>query len=252
MGPNRLKGMNEILNSLNESVTRNGRVLWVIIPPDKNTIYPQYMPEQIPVIGQTSRLEQLVEYLQEDTEINVLDLRPVFTNASLSSRLYYKTDAHWNCLGAYYASNEILLKTGALHPEVLAHPLSDFRVGSTTDSSLDISGAMGLGFQEDTVTLTPLFPTGTMSYMPYENNDLMNVAVNSRRDLPRAVVLHDSFYTECLYQFLEPQFSQIISTHYKTAVLSDYMELIDSEKPDVVVVEFAERLIEYFFKTMTR
>jgi hypothetical protein len=252
VGPNRLKGLAEILGSLNESVTRYGGVLWVIIPPDKNTIYPQYMPEQIPVIGQTSRLEQLMEYLQEETEINVLDLQPVFANASQSSQLYYKTDAHWNCLGAYYASNEILLKTGVLHHEVQAHPLSDFQVGSMTDSSLDISRATGLGFQEETITLTPLFPTGSMLYMPYEKNELMNVAVNSQKDLPRALVLHDSFYTECLYQFLEPQFSQIISAHYKTEVVSDYVELINAEKPDVVVVEFAERHIEYFFKIMTR
>jgi alginate O-acetyltransferase complex protein AlgJ len=251
MGPNRLKSLAEILISLNESVTRNGGVLWVIIPPDKNTIYPQYMPEQIPVIGQTSRLDQITDYLQKNTEVNILDLRPVFAHASQSSQIYYKTDAHWNCLGAYYASNEIISKITALHPEVQTHPLSNFQIGSTTDSTLDILTAMGLGSQEDTVTLTPKFPIGTMTYVPYAKNKLMNVAVNSQTDLPRAVVLHDSFYTECLYQFLEPQFSQIISTHYKTAVLPDYVELIDSEKPDVVIVEFAERQMEYFFKVVT-
>jgi alginate O-acetyltransferase complex protein AlgJ len=252
MGPNRLKDLAEILISLNESITRNGGVLWVIIPPDKNTIYPQYMPEQIPVIGQTSRLDQITEYLQEKTEVNILDLRPVFAYASQSSQLYYKADAHWNCLGAYYASNELISKVSLLRPEVQPHPLSDFQIGSTTDSSLDISAVMGLAFQEDTVTLAPKFPIGSISHAPYEKNNSMKVAVNSQADLPSAMVIHDSFYTECLNQFLEPQFSQIISSHYETAMMSDYIELIDTERPDVVIVEFAERHIEYFFKLMTR
>ena len=193
-----------------------------------------------------------MEYLQENTEINVLDLRPVFMDASQSSQIYYKADAHWNCLGAYYASNEILTQVSALHPQVQTHPLSSFEFGTMSDSSLDISRAMGLALQEDTVTLTPKFPTGSISYASYEKNPLIKVAKNSQAGLPRAVILHDSFYTECLNQLLEPQFSQIISMHYETALLPDYKGLIDAEKPDVVIVEFAERHIEYFFKLITR
>jgi hypothetical protein len=133
-----------------------------------------------------------------------------------------------------------------------SHPLSDFQIGSTIDTTLDISTVMGLGLQEDTVTLTPKFQTGTISHVSYENNKLIKVAVNSQADLPSAMVIHDSFYTECLNQFLEPQFSRVISSHYETAMLLDYMKLIDTEKPDVVIVEFAEREIEYFFTLITR
>jgi len=251
IGKKRLSQLAEILNSLEQSAAQYGGVLWVIIPPDKNTIYPQYMPGEIPVIGKRSRLDQLMAYLQNDTEINVLDLRPVFLDASQSSQIYYKADAHWNCLGAYYASNELLTQIGALHPEVQTHPMSDFEFGTMTDSTLDISGVMGLGFQEETVTLTPKFPTGSISHAPYEKNDSMMVAVNSETDLPSALVIHDSFYTECFNQFLEPQFGRVISSHYEKAMLSDYLALIDAEKPDVVIVEFAERHIEYFFKLMT-
>jgi hypothetical protein len=252
MGPNRLEYLAGILNMLDRSATQYGGELWVVIPPDKNTIYPQYMPDEIPVIGQTSRLDQLMEYLQKNTEINVLDLRPIFTGISQSSKIYYKSDAHWNCLGAYYASNELLSRVSESHPEVQTHPLSDYEFGTMTDSTLDISGVMGLGFQEDTVTLTPKFPIGSISHELYKENDSIKVAVNSQTELPSALVAHDSFYTECLNQFLEPQFSRVISSHYEKTILSDYLKLIEVEKPDVVVVEFAERHIEYFFNLMTR
>jgi hypothetical protein len=252
MGPSRLEYLAGILGSLDEQVTKNGGTMWLVIPPDKNTIYPQYMPDQIPVIGEVSRLDQLTDYLQQKTEINLLDLRPLFTEVSQSDQIYYKADAHWNCLGAYYGSNELLTHINALHPEVQTHPLNDYEFGTMTDSTLDIAGVMGLSLQEETVTLTPKFSTGSISHMPYEKNNRMNIAVNSETDLPTALVIHDSFYTECLNQFIEPQFSRVISSHYEKVALSDYAELLEAEQPDVVIVEFAERHIEYFFSLMSR
>jgi hypothetical protein len=251
MGPSRLEYLAGMLESLDRQVTRNGGTMWVVIPPDKNTIYPQYMPEEISVIGQTSRLDQLTDYLQKNTVINLLDPRSLFMDVSQSSQIYYKSDAHWNCLGAYYASNELLAQISMLHPEVQTHPLTDYEFGTITDSTLDISGVMGLSLQEETVTLAPKFPVGSISHMMYEKNDAMVVAVNSETDLPTALIIHDSFYTECFNQFLEPQFNRVISSHYEKVMLSDYLELLEAEKTDVVIVEFAERHIEYFFRLMT-
>jgi hypothetical protein len=252
MGTSRLEYLAGILGSLDKQVTQNGGTMWLVIPPDKNTIYPQYMPDQIPVIGEVSRLDQLTDYLQQKTEINLLDLRPLFTEVSQSDQIYYKSDAHWNCLGAYYGSNELLTQINALHPEVQTHPLTDYEFGTMTDSTLDIAGVMGLSLHEETVTLTPKFSAGSISRAPYEKNDRMNLAVNSESDLPTALVIHDSFYTECLNQFIEPQFSRIISSHYEKVALSDYMALLEAEQPDVVIVEFAERHIEYFFSLMSK
>jgi alginate O-acetyltransferase complex protein AlgJ len=246
-----LKYLAEIFGLIDQSAAQYGGELWVVIPPDKNTAYPQYMPEEIPVIGQMSRLDQLMGYLQENTKINVLDLRPVFMRVSQSSQIYYKADTHWNCLGAYYASNELFAKISARYPEVQPHPLSDFELGTRSDFSPDISKLMGLPFGEDAVTLTPTFSTGFISRAPYEKNDWMKVAVNSHADLPTALVIHDSFYITCFDQLFEPQFSRVISSHIGRPMLSDYLELIEAEKPDIVVIEFVERHIDYFFRWMT-
>ncbi|MBI5953205.1 MAG: hypothetical protein HY865_16240 [Chloroflexi bacterium] len=251
MGPSRLEYFGELLNKLDQSTAQNGGTLWLIIPPDKNTIYPQHMPDEIPVIGQTSRLDQLTDYLQKKTEINLIDLRPLFMDVARSSQIYYKSDAHWNCLGAYHASNELLAQISVLHPDVQTHPLADYEFGTMSDSTLDIAGVMGLSLQEESVTLTPKFPIGSIAHEDYDNTDAIKVAVNSQVDLPTALVIHDSFYPECLNQFLEPQFSRVIFSHYEKTQFPDYLKLIETEKPDVVIVEFAERHIEYFFRLMT-
>jgi hypothetical protein len=251
MGAGRLEYLAGMLELLDEHVTQSGGTMWVIIPPDKNTIYPQYMPDEIPVIGEISRLDQLTDYVQKKTEINLLDLHPLFTDLSQSAQIYYKSDAHWNCLGAYHASNELLTQINALHPEVQTHPLTDYKFGTMSDSTLDIARVMGLELSEEAVALTPKFPLGSISYESYDQNDAIKVATNFQTDLPTALVIHDSFYTECLNQFLEPQFSRVIFSHYEKTRFSDYLKLIETEKPDIVIVEFAERHIEYFFRLMT-
>ena len=86
---------------------------------------------------------------------------------------------------------------------------------------------------------------------PFADNKQMRVSENADENLPTAVILHDSFYNECLNQFIEPYFSKTFSLHYGTSTLANYIDLINNEKPDVVIVEFAERHIEYFFKLLT-
>ncbi len=251
VGKKDLNELKDILTLLDEAATRNGGSLLVVIPPDKNTIYPQYMPSQIPVIGQSSRLDQVLDYMQTNTEVHVLDLRPILTDASQFSQIYYKQDAHWNCLGAYYASNEIVSNIN-ISPQLLPHPLTDFNPGTFLDSTLDIAGTMVLGFQEEAPTLTSKFITSPdAQQILFTDAKLMKMSVNSQSDLPNAFVLHDSFYNECLNQFLEPYFSKTYSMHYATATLDDYVKWVDREKPDVVIVEFAERHIEYFLKLVT-
>jgi alginate O-acetyltransferase complex protein AlgJ len=252
MGSARLKSYVDILAELDKKVTGYGGALWVVNPPDKNTIYPQYMPEQIPVIGQTSRLDQMTDNIKNNTALQMIDLRPLFTEVSQSSQIYYRRDAHWNCLGAYYAANEILKRVNVLHPEVQIHPLSDYAAGAMSDTTLDIARVMGVTLMEDTITLTPKFTPGSITHIKYERYSGMNVALNSQTDLPTAMFIHDSFYTECLNQFIEPQFSRVIFTHFEDSLLSEITDVIETEKPDVVVVEFAERHIEYFFRLVTR
>jgi hypothetical protein len=140
---------------------------------------------------------------------------------------------------------------GISRPEARPRPLSDYEIGTVVDSSLDITKTMGLDLQEETVTLTPKFDVHLeVAAAPFIESKQMRVATNSIPDLPAAFVLHDSFYNECLNQLLEPYFSRTFSVHYGAASFPDYIDFIDREKPDVIIVEFAERHIEYFYKLM--
>ena len=46
-----------------------------VIAPNKNTIYPEYVPDEIPVLGETSRLDQVLAYLDTRGGVQIMDLR---------------------------------------------------------------------------------------------------------------------------------------------------------------------------------
>ena len=77
---------------------------------NKNKIYGEHYPNYI--LKQTpntdSRANQLTNYISDNTNIKVLYLYDTLKEHKKENQLYYKTDTHWNHLGAYYGYNEII------------------------------------------------------------------------------------------------------------------------------------------------
>lgn len=243
-----IKRLTELLNKINDQTRKYGGELIVVIPPDKSTIYPQYMPEEIVVIGQASNLDRLLGYVNKYSDVQMLDLRPVLSEASRSEEVYYKMDTHWNCLGGLYASNEILSIISASHPDVQPYTLNDFTF-PTASVVMDIPNMMGWDIEEKIVYLKPKFETDLSIVQAndlHPKNRPLEIKINGRQDLPELMVFHDSFYA-CLGPFIEPNFSRTISTHFKDAELQDYLDMISSEQPDIVIIEFVERYIDFFY-----
>ena len=56
------------LSQLSQKLKEEGKILLVVIPPNKSTIYPQYMPDEIPVLGLLSKqglMTQLISLISD-------------------------------------------------------------------------------------------------------------------------------------------------------------------------------------------
>lgn len=239
-----------ILNRIDTTVKGYGGTLLVVVVPDKSTVYPQYMPDEIPVIGTTVSIDRLVERADLNGSFQLLDLRPVLIDASEASQVYYKTDTHWNCLGAYYAFNEIMSILSQDYQNLHAYSLNDFEITSfESGGSSDIAKMIGAKVKENGLTFNPKFPVEISPDMDYGSNYgfvSLRVITSSNQAAPDLVIFHDSFYDACLGYFIEPAFDRTISVSYTDVELIDMLEMIDEEKPDVVILEFAERFMDYF------
>lgn len=77
--------------------------------PNKNTLYPEFMPAQYERSEAPSNLERLSAYLARE-EVVYCDLLPVLT--AQNEPVYYKTDSHWTPYGSALAHDALLRSLG--------------------------------------------------------------------------------------------------------------------------------------------
>lgn len=227
------------LDRLSEDLRSRGITLLLVIPPDKGTIYPQYMPDQIPVLGPISRLDQFLDFMQETGRTRIIDLRPVLSEASREDQVYFRTDSHWNDLGAYLGYVEIMRSLAKTDPRLTPHPPTDFRIEDTGMRTRDLPRILQLDeLKEQTELLTPKFaaPSWKAGRRLPDKLGVRRVAITDS-SLPALLVLNDSFYGS-LAHFIELHFSRTTVVAY---TFNPDIEWLAKESPDVVIIEMVER-----------
>lgn len=109
----------DVLSAKHDWLSARGIDYLFVFAPNKHLAYPEHLPGSVKRVSERSRLDQLVDYLQRNTDVPVLDLRPALHQGRAVQRTYHKTDTHWNDFGAYVAYRAIL--------DRLATPFEDLR-----------------------------------------------------------------------------------------------------------------------------
>ncbi|NUM43073.1 MAG: hypothetical protein HUU38_00090 [Anaerolineales bacterium] len=224
------------LDALASAYAARGIQLLVVIVPDKATIYGDYLPPEIPILGAESRLDQLTAYLAAHGT-PLLDLRPALRAARETQQVYFKTDTHWNDYGAYVGYTEMLRALG-LEP----FPLDAFDVKSAGLKLLDLSRNMGTNILEERIDL--LAPDDAVRYrkLPLADGRNLTLTYHEDQSLPRAVIYHDSFFFQLIPMFA-PHFRQITFIPHYTGGEIWNLDWVEEEQPDIVIIEFAERYL---------
>jgi len=235
-----LQTIHQKLSSLAQQLETRGIKLLIVIPPNKNTIYPEYMPTEIPIIGSQSRLDQLLAYENRFDTVRMLDLRPSLLAAKQQDWIYYHTDTHWNQFGAYIAYRDIMRELQYWYPAMHAHPITDYQAIEVTYFGEIAQNMIKYKMSENTYNLIPIFKRNYLTRtLPGGSPNTVNImTTSSDAKLPRLLMFNDSFGLS-LQPFLSDHFSH-----------ADYIwsfnidkTYIDTEKPDVVIIEITERYL---------
>lgn len=89
-------------------VEQNGSQFVLLLIPNKETMYPEWMPSYISRVDTTTREDLLVEYLQKNTDINVVYVKDTLMQNKELCTLYYKTDTHTNMVGSLFMVSDLL------------------------------------------------------------------------------------------------------------------------------------------------
>lgn len=93
---------------MQDKVLSDGNNFVFTVAPNKNTVYPEYMPSRY-VQGTESNLSLLADQLKK-SGVHYVDLKSVLK--SYDTQLYLKRDTHWNNLGALYGFSAIMESLG--------------------------------------------------------------------------------------------------------------------------------------------
>jgi alginate O-acetyltransferase complex protein AlgJ len=226
--------------------SRNIKYL-VVIAPNKETVYPEFLPTTIQQIRNKLYIDDLMNALPADSRPSILDLREPLISAKGTGRLYLQTDSHWNQLGAAIASDAITNRLSLWFPELqprLNQKIFEIR----TSNSGDLAQLMGLQdrLREETIVIShipeslhpaPLRSRATMKRI------LSNEAVESWNGKQRrhAVVTGDSF-TNTLNMFLPAHFRRTLKIRPLVSYQDPFFQsIIEAEKPDVYIELVVDR-----------
>jgi alginate O-acetyltransferase complex protein AlgJ len=223
---------------------REIRYLFIIVP-NKNTIYPEFMPDHIHRVNKKSRMDQLVEYLEKHSAIPLLDPRKALKHAKTQYPVYSKTDSHWNEYGAYIVHQEIIKYISRYFKGAEPLPLSRFNITTINHMGGDLAIMLSLHEEilRENIIRMKLSPPFTFKESRKENisryvRQLLTQCPTA--PLPNILMVHDSCYHK-LKPFLSEKFSRIL--YIWDWNFNFYPEIIVREKPKLVIDEMAERFL---------
>lgn len=230
----------------------------IMLGPDKDTIYPEFLPDWAkPAVNSVTNtlLANSSQNIYVDTRFALKSAKSLF-----SEPLYYKTDTHWNSLGAWVAFNVLAMDMARFDSKLKL--LSEEQVNISEIKKRnggDLSVFLRLNAQlVDTEVIIHIdnkkFPIETEQYdfdsghlifsgqNPNINSPKSPILVKSKNALNRKKVLwlRDSFGTS-VSPFMSATFSEVLQLHYNKVNPEYFTKLVDIFHPDYVFITVVER-----------
>ena len=229
------------LVAVRNTLELQGKEFVVLVAPNKECMYgSEYLPNKFTTDNTFTRADQLVEYLLEHTDLTVVYPKEQILGAMQKNPdhiYYYKTDTHWNELGAYIGTRELLKSVGISIPGLEEHEIS-----KKSETAGDLAGMLGLSryLQYDDVYHLGNYckDQKVEQVYPIADNTNLICSTTTNADTRSLFMVRDSFAT-AMIPYLNTQFDHCTFVHnniYSPDMLEQYPS-------DIVVLEVVERYI---------
>lgn len=208
-----------------------------VIAPNKHTIYFDKLPDYIKRQGGKSATDQLVDYLTQNTDVEIVDLRAALIEGRKSHEVYFKTDTHWNHHGANIAQYEIMKRVENKFPDLIVS--EKFDVKSKGSRSGDLSNMLGVKVPSEENPQPVFTKPCSLKREPKKFTPGEPYSWTCEGAALKALIYKDSFFVA-----LEPYFRLKFgkSTYIpKRATYDSVVENLAKDTPHLVIEEWVER-----------
>mgnify|MGYP002362444673 CR=1 FL=1 len=209
----------ENLKTLKKWCGKNNINFEVILCPNKQSIYPEYLPN-VYEKNSDNRYEQITKALPD-----IINLKSIFQSEKTKNPkqlLYYKTDTHWNEYGAWFATKALQERLLGSFPFIddLSYTLKD----SLVNHGNDLANMLSLSNNY----------CDTFCIVKFKNKNPQKIN--------HLVVVSDSFLGS-MESSLNQLFTKITTRHLYNDGIPSPQYLLEN-KTDVFVIELVERYKE--------
>jgi hypothetical protein len=237
-----LSGMAAKLEEIKAYLENKGIPLVIMFCTDKESIYPEFYPKSILRGPEPIQLDLITNYLQENTNVDVFNIRKALLAEKETFLLYVVSQgdlAHYNQIGAFFAYRELMKHINIYFTQITPYELDDIDINYDKIGIPDVTLKSGFSYQKLDSSLFPdLDPNqfSTKRIMVYEN-------INN--DLPVILFFSDSYgWEEFIGKYFGQHFRRAIFIHFIN--IRSFKEYINLFEPDIVIFESAERELRAF------
>ncbi|MBQ6897022.1 MAG: hypothetical protein IJN69_07435 [Oscillospiraceae bacterium] len=240
------------LTTIRDELAAEGKEFVVLVIPNKESMYSSYLPEGNQPVSPYTRGDQVVNHLQQNT-----DLAVIYPKAELLEAMeqypeydfYYRTDSHWNNLGAYIGFKKFME-----HWDVQLPGLEQLEITAKDGYSGDLVGMMGLTkyLKYDTEYILSPYSAENAPAADYpfidKNYDEEAYNIKDGRDyvhftaengVDKEIFVARDSYGEALIPMISSHFAQTHIVHQR----SYSPRLVQEADADIVVYEVVERYV---------
>lgn len=244
-----LEAWSALLTGRRDWLRQRGIRYLFVVPPDKQSIYPEHLPNWLISRAQSPRrLDQFVAHMRAHGDVPILDLREALLDAKKLGRIYLQTDTHWNDAGALAAYRRITNELASLGVPAAPLDMAAFHETVADAPGGDLAQMMG---QENYLREKGKFLlVPQTSPSPIETRVDLSLIVKKWipstepqvSDNPSAtgkiVMFRDSFAT-ALRKFFARDYHRVVYVWQQNWDKG----FIEKEKPDIVIDEILERFL---------
>lgn len=234
-----------MMRRLQDICDEKGIRLQFIILPNREQMYPEYMPT-CEIVDPYKRIDRLLDYIRNNSDINIIYPMQELREAELYRQTYFQYDTHWNNAGAFVGTQALYKALGMETTD-----LSDMEVeGKETEirELITMGGLDGARYAPDENYVIHYKPEIAIES---EEGDMFATwtyrAVSGSPNKKNFVLIGDS-YRSFMTNYLVRDFSDCVIGHRHFV---DEVE-DDIRNADILVIEAVERYDDEMFECVEK
>lgn len=222
--------------NMTELEKRNIELYYAFIP-NKASLYPDKLPDNITIFDQDTRVDKLIKYLEDKNTKNIINLKNYLLEAKNNGQVYHKQDTHWNDFGAYVgyqAISQIISKNSKID--------YNFKVEFPDEKISDLDLIQMSGIKDILKDVEPkviyLEDVEFKGMILQTENEIAITECESAPVDNTLMIVGDSF-RKAMIPYFAKNYKKVIFLH--RCDYGPYM--LDAYAPDIIVCQFLERYV---------